>query len=76
MVRNGYHHECEVITCACAVSATAPRVIDKSMDPDTGKRKRFVSATHVSYSTGAVTKPSKTPLAGNASTHSGEFTSR
>ncbi|GAA4811946.1 IS256 family transposase [Tomitella cavernea] len=44
VVRNGYHHEREVITSAGAVPVTAPRVGDKRIDPDTGQRKRFASA--------------------------------
>nr|WP_328825585.1 IS256 family transposase [Tomitella gaofuii] len=44
VVRNGYHHEREVLTSAGAVPVTAPRVNDKRIDPDTGQRKRFASA--------------------------------
>ncbi len=32
VVRNGYHHERQVLTAAGAVSATAPRVNDKRVD--------------------------------------------
>jgi putative transposase len=44
VVRNGYHGEREVLTAAGAVSARAPRVNDKRIDPDTGERRRFCSA--------------------------------
>src|SRR3984893_16770448 len=44
VVRNGYHHEREVLTAAGAVTVTAPRVNDKRVDPDTGDRQRFSSA--------------------------------
>jgi transposase-like protein len=44
VVRNGYHHEREVLTAAGAVSVSAPRVNDKRVDPDTGERQRFSSA--------------------------------
>lgn len=44
VVRNGYHHEREVLTAAGAVSVTAPRVNDRRVDPDTGERQRFSSA--------------------------------
>jgi putative transposase len=44
VVRNGYHHEREVLTAAGAVVVTAPRVNDRRVDPDTGARQRFSSA--------------------------------
>jgi putative transposase len=44
VVRNGYHHEREVLTCAGAVTVTAPRVNDRRVDADTGERQRFSSA--------------------------------
>jgi putative transposase len=44
VVRNGYHHEREVLTAAGAVTVTAPRVNDRRVDPDTGERQRFSSA--------------------------------
>jgi putative transposase len=44
VVRNGYHHEREVLTAAGAVAVTAPRVNDKRVDPDSGERQRFSSA--------------------------------
>jgi putative transposase len=44
VVRNGYHHEREVLTAAGAVTVTAPRVNDKRVDPDTRERQRFSSA--------------------------------
>ena len=44
VVRNGYHHEREVLTAAGAVTVTAPRVNDKRVDPDTAQRQRFSSA--------------------------------
>ena len=44
VVRNGYHHEREVLTAAGAVSVTAPRVNDRRVDPETGQRQRFSSA--------------------------------
>jgi transposase-like protein len=44
VVRNGYHHEREVLTAAGAVAVTAPRVNDRRVDPDTGERQRFSSA--------------------------------
>jgi transposase-like protein len=44
VVRNGYHHEREVLTAAGAVTVTAPRVNDKRIDADTGERQRFSSA--------------------------------
>jgi transposase-like protein len=44
VVRNGHHHEREVLTAAGAVSVTAPRVNDKRIDADTGERQRFSSA--------------------------------
>ena len=44
VVRNGYHHEREVLTAAGAVTVTAPRVNDRRVDPDTGERVRFSSA--------------------------------
>jgi putative transposase len=44
VVRNGYHHERDVLTAAGAVAVTAPRVNDKRIDADTGQRQRFSSA--------------------------------
>ena len=44
VVRNGYHHEREVLTAAGAVTVAAPRVNDRRVDPDTGERQRFSSA--------------------------------
>ena len=44
VVRNGYHHERDVLTAAGAVNVKAPRVNDKRVDPDTGERQRFSSA--------------------------------
>ncbi|TPG31646.1 IS256 family transposase [Mycolicibacterium hodleri] len=44
VVRNGYHHEREVLTAAGAVTVTAPRVNDRRVDPDTAERHRFSSA--------------------------------
>lgn len=44
VVRNGYHHEREVLTAAGAVTVTAPRVNDKRVDADSGERQRFSSA--------------------------------
>jgi transposase-like protein len=44
VVRNGYHHERDVLTAAGAVTVTAPRVNDRRVDPDTGERQRFSSA--------------------------------
>ncbi|GFG88492.1 IS256 family transposase [Mycobacterium bourgelatii] len=44
VVRNGYHHEREVLTAAGAVTVTAPRVNDKRIDVDSGQRQRFSSA--------------------------------
>jgi transposase-like protein len=44
VVRNGYHHEREVLTSAGAVTVTAPRVNDRRVDADTGERRRFSSA--------------------------------
>jgi putative transposase len=44
VVRNGYHHEREVLTAAGAVMVTAPRVNDKRIDADSGERQRFSSA--------------------------------
>jgi transposase-like protein len=43
VVRNGYHHEREVLTAAGAVTVTVPRVNDKRIDADTGERQRFSS---------------------------------
>jgi len=44
VVRNGYHHEREVLTAAGAVTVRAPRVNDKRVDPESGERQRFSSA--------------------------------
>jgi putative transposase len=44
VVRNGYHHERDVLTAAGAVTVTAPRVNDKRIDADSGERQRFSSA--------------------------------
>jgi transposase-like protein len=44
VVRNGYHHEREVLTAAGAVTVRAPRVNDRRVDPDSGERQRFSSA--------------------------------
>ncbi|MDT5057701.1 MAG: hypothetical protein QOF66_6067, partial [Mycobacterium sp.] len=44
VVRNGYHHERDVLTAAGAVTVVAPRVNDKRIDADTGQRQRFSSA--------------------------------
>src|SRR5271168_1785771 len=41
VVRNGYHHEREVLTAAGAVAVHAPRVNDRRVDPDTRVRQRF-----------------------------------
>jgi hypothetical protein len=45
VVRNGYHESREVLTSAGVVEVTVPRVNDKRVDPDTGARQRFTSAT-------------------------------
>jgi hypothetical protein len=45
VVRNGYHQPRKVLTAAGAIEVTVPRVNDRRTDPDTGKRKRFSSAT-------------------------------
>ena len=44
VVRNGYHHERDVLTAAGAVAVRAQRVNDRRVDPDTGERLRFSSA--------------------------------
>jgi putative transposase len=44
VVRNGHHAEREVTTAAGAVPVRAPRVNDKRLDCETGKRRRFASA--------------------------------
>ncbi|MBO0759143.1 MAG: IS256 family transposase [Bradyrhizobiaceae bacterium] len=44
VVRNGYHAERQVVTAAGAVRVKAPRVNDRRIDPDTGRRQRFSSA--------------------------------
>ena len=44
VVRNGYHGAREVTTAAGAIEVHAPRVNDKRVDPETGKRQRFSSA--------------------------------
>src|SRR6201997_2638511 len=44
VVRNGSHHEREVLTAAGAVTVRAPRVNDRRVDPETGERQRFSSA--------------------------------
>ena len=44
VVRNGYHHERDVLTAAGAVTVTAPRVNDRRVDAETGERQRFSSA--------------------------------
>jgi putative transposase len=44
VVRNGYHHQREVLTAAGAVTVTASRVTDKRVDADTAQRQRFSSA--------------------------------
>jgi len=49
VVRNGYHHERDVLTAAGAVAVRAPRVNDRRVDPDTGERLRFSSAILPAY---------------------------
>lgn len=44
VVRNGHHHQRDVLTAAGAVSVRAPRVNDRRLDPDTCERQRFSSA--------------------------------
>jgi transposase-like protein len=44
VVRNGYHAERTVATAAGPVAVKAPRVDDKRIDPETGRRQRFASA--------------------------------
>src|SRR5829696_2653124 len=44
VVRNGSHQPREVLTSAGAVEVVAPRVNDRRVDPDTGRRARFASA--------------------------------
>jgi putative transposase len=44
VVRNGHHEPREVSTAAGAVPVRAPRVNDKHVDEETGKRRRFSSA--------------------------------
>ena len=44
VVRNGHHHQRDVLTAAGAVSVPAPRVNDRRVDPDTEERQRFSSA--------------------------------
>jgi transposase-like protein len=43
VVRNGYHHEREVVTAAGAVPVRQPRVNDKRVEAN-GERRRFASA--------------------------------
>ena len=43
VVRNGHHHQRDVLTAAGAVMVRAPRVNDRRVDPDTGERQRFSS---------------------------------
>jgi hypothetical protein len=45
VVRNGYHAEREITTAAGAVAVRQPRVNDKRVDPATGERMRFSSAS-------------------------------
>jgi putative transposase len=44
LVRNGYHHERDVLIAAGAVRVAVPRVNDRRVDADTGERQRFSSA--------------------------------
>src|SRR5277367_6806360 len=44
VVRNGHHHQRDVLTAAGAVSVRAPRVNDRRVDPDTARQQRFSSA--------------------------------
>ncbi len=44
VVRNGHHEPREVTTSAGAIPVHAPRVNDKRIDEETGKRRRFASA--------------------------------
>jgi putative transposase len=44
VVRNGHHEPREVTTAAGAVPVRAPRVNDKRIDEESGKRRRFASA--------------------------------
>jgi transposase-like protein len=44
VVRNGYRGEREVMTAAGAVPVRAPRVNDKRVDEETGRRRQFSSA--------------------------------
>ena len=44
VVRNGSYQPRDVLTSAGAVEVTAPRVNDRRIDPETGKRARFCSA--------------------------------
>lgn len=46
VVRTGSHQAREVLTSAGAVEVVAPRVNDRRVDPDTGRRARFASVTH------------------------------
>lgn len=43
VVRNGYHHERQVMTAAGAVAVHAPRINDKRIDAETSERQRFSS---------------------------------
>lgn len=43
-VRNGYHHEREVLTATGAVRVTGPRVNDNRIDVDTAERQQLSSA--------------------------------
>src|SRR6185436_1823578 len=44
VVRNGYHGDRDMLKAAEAVPVRAPRVNDKSIDAETGERRRFCSA--------------------------------
>ncbi len=44
VVRNGYHHQRDVLTAAGAMTVRAPRVNDRRIDADTGERQRFSSS--------------------------------
>jgi Transposase, Mutator family len=44
VVRNGYHQPREVSTAAGAVAVRQPRVNDKRVEVETGRRERFCSA--------------------------------
>ncbi|MGO9349420.1 MAG: IS256 family transposase [Mycobacterium sp.] len=74
VVRNGHHAERTVVTAAGGIPVRAPRVNDKRVDADTGKRERFSSAILPAWARKSAQVAEVLPLLYLHGLSSGDFT--